>query len=90
MPLSSISSPSVSERRAASRDRRIAIGKAEIAGAAPTGQTLVAEAGRRGNGGPPDVSAAVELRAVGELLYGRRWIQEMAEDLEENPRQVRR
>ncbi|SFM41261.1 hypothetical protein [Methylobacterium pseudosasicola] len=90
MSLSSNSTLSVAERRAASRDRRIALGKAEFAAAAPTGQTLVAEAGRRGNGGPPDVSAAVELRAVGELLYGRRWIQELAEDLGENPRQVRR
>jgi|GEM_PF-3417291 len=90
MPLSIISQPSVSERRAASRDRRIAIGKAEFAAATPTGQALVADAGRRGNGGPPDVDGFVELRAIGELLYGRRWTTELAEDLGEDPRQVRR
>ncbi|MCJ2074434.1 hypothetical protein MKK68_01995 [Methylobacterium sp. E-016] len=85
-----ISTPSVAERRAASRERRIAIGRAEFAAAAPTGQTLVAEAGRSGNGAPPDVDAAVELRAVGTLLYGRRFVTELAEDLGEDPRQVRR
>lgn len=90
MQFSIISSPSADERRAAERDRRIARARAERAEAAPTGQALVAEAGRRGNGAPPDVSAAVELRAVGELLYGRRFVTELAEDLGEDPRQVRR
>lgn len=90
MAFSTISTPSVAERRAASQDRRIALGRAEFAAAAPTGQTIVAEAGRRGNGGPPDVTAAVELRAIGELLYGRRWTTELSEDLGEDPRQVRR
>lgn len=90
MPSSIIYEPSVAERRAASRDRRVALGRAEFAAAAPTGQTIVAEAGRRGNGGPPDVTAAVELRAIGELLYGRRWTTELAGDLGEDPRQVRR
>lgn len=81
---------SVDDRRAAERDRRIALGRAERAAAPPTGKALVAEAGRRGNGAPPDVSAAVELRAVGELLYGRRFVTELAEDLGEDPRQIRR
>ena len=90
MPSSTISEPSVSKRRAASRDRRIAVGRAALAEAAPTAQTLVAEAGRGGNGAPPVVEGAVELRAIGELLYGRRWTTELSEDLGEDPRQIRR
>lgn len=90
MDISSNSTLSVAERRAASRDRRIALGKAEIAAAAPTGQAIVAEAGRSGNGAPPDVDGSVELRAIGQMLYGRRWTTELAEDLGESPRQVRR
>ncbi|KST61121.1 hypothetical protein AO398_00065 [Methylobacterium sp. GXS13] len=90
MPFTSISEPSVAERRAAERDRRIAIGRAALAEAAPSGQTLVAEAGRRVNGAPPDVDAAAELRAIGQMLYGRRWTTELAEDLGEDPRQIRR
>ena len=81
---------SVDERRAAERERRIAIGRAALAEAAPTGQTLVAEAGHSGNGAPPDVDGSVELRAIGQMLYGRRWTTEFAEDLGEDPRQVRR
>lgn len=76
-------------RRDTERDRRIAAGRA-LRAAAPSAQEVVAEAGRHGNGGPPDLAGPAELRAIGELLYGRRWIQELAEDLGEHPRQVRR
>ncbi|ARO57100.1 conserved protein of unknown function [Methylorubrum extorquens] len=75
------------DRRAAERDRRIARARAE---ARPSAQALVAEAGRAGNGGPPMLASAAEIRAIGELLYGRRWTTELAEALGEDPRQVRR
>lgn len=78
---------SVQDRRDAERDRRIARARAE---ARPTAQAVVAEAGRTGNGGPPMLAAAAEIRAIGELLYGRRFTQEMAEALGEDPRQLRR
>lgn len=77
------------QRRDAERDRRVAAGRA-LRAAAPSAQEVVAEAGRRGNGGPPDLAPAAELRSIGELLYGRRWIQQLSEDLGEHPRQVRR
>lgn len=78
------------DRRDAARDRRIAAGRAIHAAEAARAETLVAEAARTGNGGPPDLEAASELRAIGQLLYGRRWTTELAEDLGEDPRQLRR
>ncbi|WP_309236202.1 hypothetical protein [Methylorubrum sp. DB1722] len=75
------------DRRDAERDRRIARARAE---ARPTVQAVVAEADRTGNGGPPMLAAVAEVRAIGELLYGRRFTQEMAEALGEDPRQLRR
>ncbi len=78
------------DRRDAERERRIEKGRAIRAAEAARAETLVAEARSTGNGGPPDLKAASELRAIGQLLYGRRFVQEMAEDLGEHPRQLRR
>lgn len=81
------SSSFIGERRDAERDRRINRARVEVR---PTAQALISEAGRTGNGGPPMLSALAEVEAIGQLLYGRRWTQEIAEDLGEDPRQVRR
>lgn len=78
------------ERRDAERERRIAKCKAIRAAEAARAEAIVAEAARTGNGGPPDLAAASEVRAIGELLYGSRWVTEMAEIVSENPRQIRR
>jgi len=78
---------SAQDRRDAERDRRIARARAE---ARPTAQALVSKAGRTGNGGPPMLAAAAEIRAIGELLYGTWWTAELARDVGEDPRQVRR
>lgn len=80
----------VSARRDAEWERRIARARAEREAAGPSAQDIVATAARRGNGAPPDLAALAEFRAIGELLYGRRFTQEMAEALGEDPRQVRR
>ncbi|BAU90599.1 hypothetical protein MPPM_1994 [Methylorubrum populi] len=56
----------------------------------PTAQTFVSQAARTGNGGPPILSAVAEVRPIGELLYGRRFTRELAEDLGKDPRQLRR
>ncbi|MFC6776619.1 hypothetical protein [Methylobacterium gregans] len=39
---------------------------------------------------PPILSAVAEVRPIGELLYGRRFTRELAEDLGKDPRQLRR
>ncbi|QGY03247.1 hypothetical protein MMSR116_16165 [Methylobacterium mesophilicum SR1.6/6] len=78
------------DRRDQERERRIAKGRAVRAAETARAETLVAEAGRTGNGGPPDLKAAAEVRAIGELLYGSRWVTELAEIVAENPRQIRR
>ncbi|MGU3545778.1 hypothetical protein [Methylobacterium sp. A52T] len=78
------------DRRDQERERRIAKGRAVRAAETARAETLVAEAGRTGNGGPPDLKAAEEIRAIGELLYGSRWVTELAEIVAENPRQIRR
>lgn len=78
------------DRRDQERERRIAKGRAIRAAEAARAEAIVAEASRAGNGGPPDLEAASELRAIGQLLYGRRWTTELAEDLGEDPRQLRR
>ena len=75
------------DRRDAERERRIARARAE---ARPTAQALVGQAGRTGNWGPPMLAAVAEIRAIGELLYGSRWTAELARDVGEDPRQVRR
>ncbi|ARO54030.1 hypothetical protein B2G69_07640 [Methylorubrum zatmanii] len=77
----------VCERRDTERERRIARARAKTR---PTAQALVGEAARTGNGGPPLLAAAAEIRAIGELLYGSRWTAELARDAGEDPRQVRR
>lgn len=74
-------------RRDAERDRRIAHSRAE---ACPSVQVLVSTAARTGNGRPPLLSAVAEVRAIGELLYGTQWTAELARDVGEDPRQVRR
>lgn len=78
---------SAQDRRDVERDRRVARARAE---ARPSAQALVSTAARTGNGGPPMLAAAAEIRAIGELLYGRRWTTELAEALGEDPRQLRR
>ncbi|ACB78370.1 MULTISPECIES: hypothetical protein [Methylorubrum] len=78
---------SAQDRRDAERDRRIARARAE---ARPTAQALVGQAGRTGNRGPPMLAAVAEVRAIGELLYGTCWTTELARDVGEDPRQVRR
>lgn len=75
------------QRRDAERERRIARARAE---ARPTAQALVARAESTGNGEPPMLTPLAEIEAIGQLLYGRRWTQEVAEDLGEDPRQIRR
>ncbi|GLS73641.1 hypothetical protein GCM10007890_56560 [Methylobacterium tardum] len=78
------------ERRDAERDRRIAKGRAIRAAEAARAETIVAEAARTGNGGPPTLRAADEIRAIGQLMFGPRWVTDLADALGENPRQVRR
>ncbi|SDM53139.1 hypothetical protein SAMN05216360_102357 [Methylobacterium phyllostachyos] len=78
------------ERRDAERDRRIAEGRAIRAAAPARAEAIVSEAGRTGNGGPPTLKPADELRAIGELMYGPRWTTDLARDIGEDPRQVRR
>lgn len=76
----------VASRRAANLERRIAAARAaekETALAAAT-------APRPGNGAPLDLSPAREVCVIGELLYGKRWQAEVARDVGENVRQVRR
>lgn len=78
------------DRRDAERERRIAKGKAIRAAEAARAETVVTEASRTGNGGPPTLKEAEEIRAIGELLYGSRWVTELAEIVAEHPRQIRR
>jgi len=78
------------DRRDAERERRIAKGKAIRAAEAARAETLVSEARSKGNGGPPTLKAAEEIRAIGQLMFGPRWVTDLADALGENPRQVRR
>lgn len=57
--------PDAAARRAAERDRRIALGRAR-----PAPAMTVAAGSGSGNGGPPDLTPLAELSAIGELLYG--------------------
>lgn len=76
----------VAARREANRERRIAAARA----AEKESAMALAKAPRPGNGAPPTLDATAEVRVLGELLYGRRWQADVAGDLGENVRQVRR
>jgi len=76
----------VAARRAEARERRIAAARTS---ARPSGEAVAAQAGRTGNGGPPTLDPAAEVRALGELLYGERFTTELARDVGEDPRTVR-
>lgn len=77
--------PDAAARRAAERDRRIALGRAR-----PAPALTVAAGLGSGNGAPPELSPIAELSAIGELLYGSRWTTDVARDLGVDAREVRR
>lgn len=76
----------VAARREANRERRIAAART----AEKESALAAATARRPGNGAPLDLSPAREVCVIGELLYGKRWQAEVARDVGENVRQVRR
>ncbi|MCJ2074468.1 hypothetical protein MKK68_02175 [Methylobacterium sp. E-016] len=75
----------VAARRAEARERRIASARTT---ARPSGEAVVAQAGR-GGAAKVALDPAGEVRALGELLYGERYTAELARDIGEDPRTVR-
>lgn len=84
-PPFSLAVPDAAARRAAERDRRIALGRAR-----PAPALTVAAGSGSGNGAPPDLAPLAEISAIGELLYGARWTTDVARDLGIDAREVRR